>query len=42
MIYYLSQYLLEISKGTAWQDDLSFLRLFGYITVRSAGAMVTA
>jgi len=42
MIYYLSQYLLEISKGTAWEDDLSFLRLFGYITVRSAGAMVTA
>ena len=42
MIYYLSQYLLEISKDTAWQDDLSFLRLFGYITVRSAGAMVTA
>jgi phospho-N-acetylmuramoyl-pentapeptide-transferase len=42
MIFYLSQYLLEISKGTAWQDDLSFLRLFGYITVRSAGAMVTA
>ena len=42
MIYYLSQYLLEISKGTAWQDDLSFLRLFRYITVRSAGAMITA
>ena len=42
MIYYLSQYLLEISKGTAWESDLSFLRLFRYITVRSAGAMITA
>jgi phospho-N-acetylmuramoyl-pentapeptide-transferase len=42
MIYYLSQYLLRISQETAWQDDLSFLRLFRYITVRSAGAMLTA
>jgi len=42
MIYYLSQYLLKISHETAWQDDLSFLRLFRYITFRSAGALVTA
>ena len=42
MIYYLSQYLLKISKNTAWQDEASFLRLFGYITFRSAGAMITA
>lgn len=42
MIYYLSQYLLGLSRETAWQDELSFLRLFRYITVRSAGAFVTA
>ncbi len=42
MIYYLSQYALEASTDTAWEDTLSFLRLFGYITVRSAGAAITA
>jgi phospho-N-acetylmuramoyl-pentapeptide-transferase len=42
MVYYLSQYLLSISKGTEWEDTLSFLRVFGYVTVRSAGAAVTA
>lgn len=42
MIYYLSQYLLRISHETAWQEDLSFLRLFRYITVRSAGALMMA
>jgi phospho-N-acetylmuramoyl-pentapeptide-transferase len=42
MIYYLSQYLLKVSKDTAWQDDASFLRLFSYISVRSAAAMITA
>jgi phospho-N-acetylmuramoyl-pentapeptide-transferase len=42
MIYWFSQYLLELSAGTAWQDELSFLRLFRYLTVRSAGALVTA
>jgi len=42
MIYYLSQYLLKISENTAWQDDASFLRLFRYITFRSAGALITA
>lgn len=42
MVYYLSQYLLQISKGTEWEDALSFLRLFGYVTVRSAGAAITA
>ncbi len=42
MIYYLSQYVLHISKGTAWEDTFSFLRLFGYITFRSAGAAITA
>src|SRR5436190_12301814 len=42
MFYYLSQQLLEWSRGTRWEDRLSGLRLFNYITVRSAGAAVTA
>ena len=42
MIYYLSQWLLQVSEGTEWHDMLSPLRLFRYITVRSAGAAITA
>jgi phospho-N-acetylmuramoyl-pentapeptide-transferase len=42
MIYYLSHHLLDLVKETAWHEELSFLRLFRYITVRSAGAFVTA
>src|SRR6266567_8822689 len=42
MLYYLSQLLLDWSAGTAWAERLSALRLFRYITVRSAGAAVTA
>jgi phospho-N-acetylmuramoyl-pentapeptide-transferase len=42
MLYYLSQYLLEWSAGTPWAERLSALRLFRYITFRSAGAAVTA
>src|ERR1051325_451827 len=42
MFYYLSQKILEMSTGTAWAERLSFLRLFRYITVRSAGAAITA
>src|SRR4051812_15408203 len=42
MFYYLSQQLLEWSAGTQWAEPLSPLRLFKYITVRSAGAAVTA
>jgi phospho-N-acetylmuramoyl-pentapeptide-transferase len=42
MLYYLSQQLMDWSHGTAWESRLSFLRLFRYITVRSAGAAVTA
>src|SRR6266850_3089975 len=42
MLYYLSQHLLEWSAGTPWADRLSALRLFRYITFRSAGAAVTA
>ena len=42
MLFYLSQYLLALSAGTEWADRLSALRLFRYITFRSAGAAVTA
>jgi phospho-N-acetylmuramoyl-pentapeptide-transferase len=42
MLYYLSQYILEEAAGTEWQERLSALRLFRYITFRSAGAAITA
>src|SRR2546430_10189171 len=42
MFFYLSQLLLDWSAGTVWADRLSALRLFRYITFRSAGAAVTA
>ena len=42
MFYLLSQQLLDWSKGTPWADHFSALRLFRYITVRSAGAAITA
>jgi phospho-N-acetylmuramoyl-pentapeptide-transferase len=42
MLFYFSQKLLEWSAGTEWAETLSALRLFRYITVRSAGAAVTA
>jgi phospho-N-acetylmuramoyl-pentapeptide-transferase len=42
MFYYLSQLLLDCSVGTPWAERLSALRLFRYITFRSAGAAITA
>jgi len=42
MLFYLSQMVLAHVKNTPWQGMLSFLRLFSYITFRSAGAAVTA
>jgi phospho-N-acetylmuramoyl-pentapeptide-transferase len=42
MLYYLSVYLRDQAAGTAWAESLSFLRVLRYITVRSAGAAVTA
>ncbi|MEO7300344.1 MAG: phospho-N-acetylmuramoyl-pentapeptide-transferase [Verrucomicrobiota bacterium] len=42
MFYYLSQQLLGWSVGTQWENAFSPLRLFRYITFRSAGAAVTA
>lgn len=42
MLPYLSQMLLEAARGTEWEDSLSWLRVFRYITLRSAGAALTA
>ena len=42
MLYWLSQQILNWAHGTGWESRLSFLRLFRYITVRTAGAAVTA
>jgi phospho-N-acetylmuramoyl-pentapeptide-transferase len=42
MFYYLSQYILARSADTQWADTFSALRLFRYITFRSAGAALTA
>lgn len=42
MLLYLSQWIQEQAAGTAWADPLSALRVFRYITVRSAGAAISA
>ena len=42
MIYHLSQHILDWAHGSGWEERLSFLRLFKYITVRCAGAAITA
>jgi phospho-N-acetylmuramoyl-pentapeptide-transferase len=42
MLYYLSQYILDWAHGSSWESRFSFLRLFRYITVRSAGAAITS
>ena len=42
MLFYLSQLLLEESARTRWEHLLSPLRVFRYISFRSAGAAVTA
>jgi len=42
MLYLLSQQILDWAHGTEWESRLTFLRLFKYITVRSAGAAVTS
>ena len=42
MLFYLSQYLQDRVAGTEWADAFSPLRVFHYITFRSAGAAVTA
>jgi phospho-N-acetylmuramoyl-pentapeptide-transferase len=42
MLFYLSQWIQEQAAGTAWADPLSALRVFRYITVRTAGAAISA
>jgi len=42
MLYFLSQRILEWTQDSDWESRLSFLRLFRYITVRSAGAAITS
>ncbi|MDW8309407.1 MAG: phospho-N-acetylmuramoyl-pentapeptide-transferase [Verrucomicrobiales bacterium] len=42
MLYHLTQWLLQTTAGTEWAEALSPLRLFRYITFRSAGAAITA
>ena len=42
MLYYLTQWLLDAVQGTAWAEHLSPLRVFRYITFRTAGAAITA
>jgi phospho-N-acetylmuramoyl-pentapeptide-transferase len=42
MFFYLSQAIMGWAEGTEWAPYVSWLRLFRYITFRSAGAAVTA
>jgi phospho-N-acetylmuramoyl-pentapeptide-transferase len=42
MLFYLSQKILSLARGTTYGVMLSPLRLFTYITFRTAGAAVTA
>src|SRR5437773_1135441 len=42
MLYYLSQFLQQQGADTAWEQYVSPLRVFRYVTFRSAGAAVTA
>ncbi len=42
MLFYLSEWLGEAASDPVWQDRLSPLRLFTYISFRSAGAFLTA
>ena len=42
MLFYLSQAIMEWADGTSWAGYVSWMRLFRYITFRTAGAAVTA
>lgn len=42
MFYYLAQFIQQQAAGSAWAEVLSPLRVFQYITFRSAGAAVTS
>lgn len=41
MLFYLHQYILESVAGSSWEEPLSGLRVFRYISVRSIGAAFT-
>src|SRR5271168_5008757 len=42
MLYYWADQMVHWAKGTVWESRLSSLRLFNYITIRCAGAAITA
>jgi phospho-N-acetylmuramoyl-pentapeptide-transferase len=42
MFYFLSLQLQSWAHGTAWENRLSFMRLFRYIAVQCSGAAITA
>ncbi len=42
MLYYLSIYLVETTRGTEWEAVGAFFNIFRYVTFRGAGAAVTA
>lgn len=42
MLFYLSQFIQERTAGSNFEESFSFLRVFRYITFRSAGAAITA
>lgn len=42
MFFYLSQFIQERAAGTEFAESVSALRVFRYITFRSAGAAITA
>src|SRR5690348_444033 len=42
MLFYFSQFLQQQAAGTAWAEFVSPLRVFRYVTFRSAGAAITA
>jgi phospho-N-acetylmuramoyl-pentapeptide-transferase len=42
MLFYVTQRILALAKHTSFETGVSPLRLFSYITFRSAGAAVTA
>jgi phospho-N-acetylmuramoyl-pentapeptide-transferase len=42
MLYYLAQAIVRQADGTEWENSVSFLRLFNYLTFRGAGAAATA
>jgi len=42
MLYYLSNFVIEQTRGTEWEGVGSLFNLFRYVTFRGAGAAVTA